>query len=616
MKNLPNSGLPDSGQRTTQWRSALPERYPVALVMAIAAVIFLGTIFSPPSLMDDVDSVHAAIARTMLRSGDWITPRLDGVVYLDKSPMTYWAIAASYAVFGVHDWAARIPLALSAILLCGVTVLFGAWAFGRKAGFYAGLALATCVGLFLFTRILIPEVMLTLSVTVTMWAFLRLLEDGEARPGLWAALMGASLAAGLLMKGLIAVVAPAGGAILYLLVTRQLFSWEVWRRLRPLLVITVALLIAAPWHVLATLRNPPYLDFTLRSEPEQYRGFFWRYFINEHVLRFLGLRYPRDYNTVPRLQFWGLHLVWLFPWSAYFPAAARLSFRPETREGRVRLLAVCWTLFLLVFFTFSTTQEYYSVPVYPALALLAGSAIAGGGRWVTWGTRTAATVAGLAALATASLLALTWNTPAPGDIAAALTGNPEAYTLSLGHMQDLTLQAFAYLRLPLAIAGLALLFGAVCGWVFPCERGYLAFALMMILFVHGARLAMVTFDPYLSSRPLADALRSSPPGGMIVDDQYYTFSSVFFYADRDGLLLNGRINNLEYGSFAPGAPDVFIDDGRFQSLWRSSERQYLLASETALPRLEKLVGRDRLYAIQRSGGKALLSNQPANQPPQ
>ncbi len=247
MKNLPQSDLRDSGRRTTPWWAALPERYPVALVMGIAAVIFLGTIFSPPSLMDDVDSVHAAIARTMLRSGDWITPRLDGVVYLDKSPMTYWAIAASYAVFGVHDWAARIPLAWSAILLCGVTVLFGAWAFGRKAGFYAGLALATCVGLFLFTRILIPEVMLTLSVTVTMWAFLRLLEDGEARPGLWAALMGASLGAGLLMKGLIAVVAPAGGAILYLLVTRQLFSWEVWRRLRPLLVITVALLIAASY---------------------------------------------------------------------------------------------------------------------------------------------------------------------------------------------------------------------------------------------------------------------------------------------------------------------------------------------------------------------------------
>jgi 4-amino-4-deoxy-L-arabinose transferase-like glycosyltransferase len=593
--------------------SDLLERHYLPVVIAIAALIFLGTIFSPPSLVDDVDSVHAAIARTMLRSGDWVTARLNGVAYLDKSPMTYWVIAASYAVFGVHDWAARIPLVLSAILLCGVTALFGAWAFGRKAGFYAGLALATCAGLFLFTRILIPEVMLTLSVTVTMWAFLRLVEENEPRPRLWAALLGASLGAGLLMKGLLAGVAPAGGAFVYLLVTRQLFSWDVWKRLRPLLVLTAAILVAAPWYVLATLQNPPYFDFTLRipqGGAGQYRGFFWRYFINEHVLRFLGERYPRDYNTVPRLQFWLLHLVWLFPWSAYFPAAARLSYQPKDRAGRVRLLAVCWTAFLLVFFTFSTTQEYYSVPVYPALALLAGSAIASGGKWVTWGTRAAATVAALAAVATVALLVLTRNTPTPGDIATALAQNPEAYTLSLGHMQDLTLASFAYLRLPLVVAAIAFTLGAVCGWVFTCERGHLAFALMMVLFVHAARLAMVEFDPYLSSRPLAEALLKSPPGGMIVDDQYYTFSSVFFYADREGLLLNGRINNLEYGSYALGAPEVFIDDGRFRELWQSPERYYLLAAGTAVPRLEKLAGPERMYTIARSGGKALVSNQP------
>ncbi len=73
------------------------------------------------------------------------------------------------------------------------------------------------------------------------------------------------------------------------------------------------LLIAAPWHVLATLRNPPYFRFDLTSGPGNYRGFFWFYFFNEHILRFLNRRYPHDYNTVPRLLFWLLNLVWLFP---------------------------------------------------------------------------------------------------------------------------------------------------------------------------------------------------------------------------------------------------------------------------------------------------------------
>src|SRR3984885_8497651 len=113
-------------------------------VILFATAVYIGCMISPPSLMDDVDAVQAQISRTMLTSGDWVTARLDGVVYLEKAPLVYWAMALSYAIFGVHDWAARIPIALSAVALCGLTVSFGAWAFGRRSGFYAGLCMATC----------------------------------------------------------------------------------------------------------------------------------------------------------------------------------------------------------------------------------------------------------------------------------------------------------------------------------------------------------------------------------------------------------------------------------------------------------------------------------------
>src|SRR5258708_988216 len=219
--------------------------------------------------MDAVDAVQAQIARNMLDSGDWVTARLNGVAYLEKSPLKYWMMAVSYMFFGVHDWAARIPMALFTVLLCWLVTRIGSWAFGGKAGLYAGLVLSTCVGLFLFTLII--------------------------------------------------------------------------------------LLIAAPWHVLATIRNPPDFYFSMRSVPGEYHGFFWFYFLNEHLLRFLNLRYPRDYNTVPRLYFWLFHLLWLFPWSAYLPAVIRLGYRPVHRGGRMLLLAVCWIGFLLVFFTFSST---------------------------------------------------------------------------------------------------------------------------------------------------------------------------------------------------------------------------------------------------------------------
>ncbi len=565
--------------------------------------------------MDEVDAAHAQIARNMLDSGDWVTPHLNGVIYLEKAPLHFWIIAVSYLIFGVHDWAARIPLALSAIALCWVTARFGAWAFSPRAGLYAGLSLATSVGLFLFTRVLIPDAILTLAVAVVMWSLLRALDDDESRPRLWATLLAASIGVGLLLKGLIAAVLPAGAGLIYLLITRQAFSRRTWRRLHPLSGLLIVMLIAAPWYVLATLRNPPYFDFTLKSDPGRYRGFFWFYFFNEHLLRYLNLRYPRDYDTVPRLWFWLSHLVWLFPWSVYFPAVARLSFKPSDRAGRTRLLALCWTGFLLVFFSFSTTQEYYSLPCYPALALLLGSAIAAGGNLIRGGTKLAGALAGAAAMMTAVMLFSVSGLAASGDISSALTQNTDAYALSLGHMADLTLPWFAYLRWPLALAGISLLLGSLGALRLSVTRAVFALAFMMFGLAHAARLALVTFDPYLSSRPLAETLLREPEGKVIVDGEYYAFSSLFFYTHGRGLLLNGRFNNLEYGSYAPGAPRVFINDSEFQRLWHSPERYYLLATNSAVPRLEKLVSNTALHVSTQSAGKILFTNQEPNSQP-
>lgn len=451
-------------------------------MVLVAAAVYVGCMGSPPSLQDDVDAVQAQIARNMLASGDWVTARLDGVAYLEKSPLVYWLMAISYKVFGVHDWAARIPVVLSCIGLCWLTAAFGTWAFGKRAGFYAGLCMATCIGLWLFTRILIPDVMLTFTVALAMWAFLRCLDENEPHPRVWAAVLAVSLALGLLLKSLIGVLFPVAAGVIYLVLTRQLFSASTWKRLYPFSGLAIILLIAAPWHILATLRNPPYFAFTLRSVPGEYHGFLWFYFMNEQVLRFLNLRYPRDYNTVPRLWFWLFHLIWLFPWSVYLPAVAQQSFKPVDRAGRTRLLALCWVGFILVFFTFSTTQEYYSMPSYPAFALLLGSAMAVEGKWITRGTRALAVVASCAVLAAAIILLLIRNVPTPGDIAEALSYHPRVYSLSLGHMEDLTLHSFAYLRLPLGLAAMAFAVGAMGAMALRGRRAFLAAVLMMLLF--------------------------------------------------------------------------------------------------------------------------------------
>ena len=250
------------------------------------------------------------------------------------------------------------------------------------------------------------------------------------------------------------------------------------------------------------------------------------------------------------------------------------------------------------------------MPCYPALALLLGSALGRGYNPPRWPTRAIGLVSLLALAAIAYLLAQVWNLPTPGDISRALSAqNPDAYTLSLGHMGDLTVASFAYLRTPLIIAAIAFLIGAIGAW-FPPKSAVIALALMSVVFLNAARQALIVFDPFLGSRPLAIALAAAPPGEWIVDNQYYAFSSIFFYTNRRALLLNGRVNNLEYGSYAPNALQVFIDDNQFKQRWTSPARFYLTIEHPAVERIEKLIAPARLIEVKESGGKHLFTNLP------
>jgi hypothetical protein len=225
------------------------------------------------------------------------------------------------------------------------------------------------------------------------------------------------------------------------------------------------------------------------------------------------------------------------------------------------------------------------------------------------GTRLVGIVAIIAAVAIGGIVFAVRHMPTPGDISSALQQHPEAYTLSLGHLGDLTLSAFAYLRAPLIVAGIAFVVGALGAWLLSSRRACVAIALMMVLFFHASRLALVKFDPYLGSRPLADVLLNSPSGQLILNGQYYSFSSVFFYTGRTALLLNGRANNLEYGSYAPGSPQVFIGDAQFAELWSKPERYYVLTDANDLAHLTRIVDTGKLHKVAESGGKLLLANQ-------
>jgi 4-amino-4-deoxy-L-arabinose transferase-like glycosyltransferase len=600
---------PNSAQHLPAAVASAKSAIPWILIGLVWAAVYFQGAFRP-SLLDDADSTHAEAVREMYKTGDYVTLHVNGIRYLEKAPLPYWLASLGFTAFGVSEFAVRLPVILSILLLIGLGALWGLRAFGDRGGIYAGLFVATCLGCFLFTRVFIPDVVLSLLIALSLYFFLSALESGRQNEWRWYAAY-AVMALAVLTKGLVAMVFIGFPAIGYLLLTGE---WRRWRELRLGKGIVVFLLVAAPWHILAGIRN---------------HGFFWFYFINEQFLRFLGERYPHDYNKLPPVLYWGLHLVWLFPWSLYFP----LIFRDLKRDisavrkpagltfaARTRALCWVWAGIVLVFFSFSTNQEYYTFPAYlPLLLLIAGSLAHDeeqerSSRWTILGNGLYA-VAGLAA--GVILVAALWasrNVPATADLGQLLVHRDVANdTLSMSKFFDLTTSAFAALRLPAGLAAAALLAGPLAALVLRLRKKKVAATwvtgLATAVFLVAAQLAFVRFGPFLSSRQLAEAIKSRERPGdlvMIYGDQAYG-SSLLFYLKRRIDLVNGRTTSMWFGSTFPDAPHIYLDDADLLRDWNGGHRVFLFVPPKQLDKVNKILPKHR-YIVAESSGKVVYSN--------
>ncbi len=589
----------------------------LTIILALWVTIYVAGMFSP-ALLDDADSVHAEAAREMVLRHDWVTLYIDGLRYLEKAPLMYWGMAGSYVLFGVSEWSARLPLMLGILALLLATYALGRRCYGEAGGFYSAVVLATAVGPYLFTRFLIPDMLVGLWLTLNFLFFLRTLEeDPPSRFACWG--LAATVALNVLTKGLIGLVFPAGVIGIYLILTGNL---RHLLRLRLISSTLIFLAMAAPWHILAALRNP---------DQGPVRGFLWFYFVNEHFLRYLNQRVPRDYDTVPLLIFWGLLLLWVFPWSVFLPQAVgtiplhwrQLRSRLDAPQ-RANLLCALWALVILVFFSFSSRQEYYTIPALPGLALLVGGWL---GRESTSpaddATRRSGRISslvlfviGLAGSIVGTFLLFSSKAPPPGtDLADLLRmKSPEEYTLSFGHIFDLTPQALGAFRGPLLAVTIALLLGTFMNWFLRGRgspaRGNLALAAMMVVLLLSVHSALVTFSPILSSRQLALAIQKHyQPGDLIViDDEYEQGSTLNFYLGVPVRILHERTANLYYGSLFPDAPRVFETQASFDTLWNGPARVFLWSDQEDP---KELHGAPR-YVLAHSGGKSILTNRPVS----
>lgn len=594
-------------------------RFHLLVIVLLWCAIYTPGMFSPP-LLDDADARHAEAAREMLQRHDFVTMYVDGVRYLDKAPLPYWLNAASHAVFGINEFAVRLPMSLAALALLLSTYFLGRKLADANAGFFASLILATAIGPYIYTRFFIPDIMVCLWLTLSVHLFFRTLEGTPSR---WLCrLIGAVTALNVLTKGLIGVVFPGLIFVGYLFVAGNL---KHLRKLHLLSTTFVFLAIAAPWHVLATLQNP--------AQGEA-KGFFWFYFINEQVNRYLNTRVPRDYDKVPLLLFWGLILVWMFPWTPFLTQSFRLVPRfwlrlrgkfAWNRNERVGLLLITWALAILVFFSFSTRQEYYVLPSLPALALLAGiwlarendSAEGSASRKQGMVCSRILLVLGVLIFAATIFVAVKAPKVSPdADIADLLSTNPDLYTLSLGHLFDLTGPAMGLFRFPLVLTGIAFLAGTFANWWFRrrCDAlaGNIALSAMMAGFLFAVHLALGIFYPVLGSKPLAVAINREIRAGdtIVIDGTHSQASSINFYTGRQLHMLNGRTDNLWYGSLFPDSPAVFEEDFSFREKWQGQSRIFFVVYDAKTKEKLEAIGKP-YFQIAKSGGKWVYSNRPS-----
>jgi 4-amino-4-deoxy-L-arabinose transferase-like glycosyltransferase len=648
-------------------QTRIPKR-PAANTFVLLAlwIVFYAsfTLFTPP-LLDDADSVHAEVAREMLLRHDWVTLYANGIRYLEKAPLLYWSMAASFRLFGVSAAAARIPLALTVLALAFAVESFARRVFrNAQAGLYAALVLLSSFGVFLFTRINLPDAMLCLWLTLAMLCFWMteqsslqpitgyvILSEGVADAEskdlrLYCLAFAACCALGVLTKGLIGVLFPVAIVPIYLLLTRgpRATSARI-RQLHPLSSFAVFLVLAAPWHILIALANPVQghpggltlahgaLSVPLPTQGNVH-GWLWFYFVNEQLLRYLNLRVPRDYDTVPLGLFWGLCLVWLMPWSAFVfkaiakavrASAAQFSghrtsangatlsqpgaspqedtpTRTARAEGPAYLLLTLWALVPLFFFSFSTRQEYYVLPALPALAILIAGWLAQDSlvRWrpATQGAkeirranlRATAVLLALGAIFAASALIFLLHTRAAApnaDLAQLLQQNPADYALSMGHFLDLNAQALGLFRLPLALAAAALFLGPLASFLLRKKdrphAATLALAAGAFGFLLAAHLGLQIFAPELSSQQLAAAIAPQlHADDLIVIHQEYEFASTLgFYLRRPTYAMGTTSPSQPRAKARPGPHEVLhiltdpehngiANYGRSSNLWYGS----------------------------------------------
>jgi 4-amino-4-deoxy-L-arabinose transferase-like glycosyltransferase len=549
-----------------------------AVILAVLFAALFACLLGSAPLVNPDEGRYAEIPREMIASGDWVTPRLDGVPYYEKPPLMYWAVAACESLLGPSEWSVRLAPALLAI--AGILMAYGAGRrlYGRDAGFWSAIVLGTSLLYIAFVHLLGLDMAVSVLMSAALFCFIAGVREppGRGRRLLfWGLYASAALAT--LTKGLVGFLIPGAVMFLWLLLIGQ------WRRLRPFYLpsgIVIFLAIAAPWHVLMAQRNPGWAHF---------------FFIYEQFERFSDKTGHARYQP---FYFFVLILIpGLFPWTGFLWSALRDGLaggwarRREHPEGW--FLAI-WALFILLFFSMSQSKLIpYILPICPPIAVLIGrwlaATLARGDAFQRMkpGLRVFSFLCGiLAAGACVAVLK-------PGlirDAASAVALRPYALVLAA----------------VLCVGGMRALVPR--GGPGSARGAVTAMTVILICLVGGLLLAMPIID-VRGTKDVAVAARAYiKPGDRVY--HYHGFFHDFTYYSGSLVGLVKYSDELELQFLDPAERSArFIDDAEFRSEWAGPRRVFAVARTNAVGELFADPG-FHYYMLVRGRHSYLFSNQP------
>jgi hypothetical protein len=536
----------------------------VLLPVALTAFLYLSTTYGR-AVIDQDDGYNAQVAVHMAEHGDWVTPYANGVRWLERPPFLFWVTAASIKVFGATEFALRLPPALGVIALVWVVMLVARHAGDERTTAIAGLCTATCVGTYLFTRETVHDIWLVLFVTTAMYAFIEWYSNPRhsMRKVL---LFYAAMAGAVLCKSLIGIVFPISIVALFYLLKREL---PEWRRLHVLPGTCLFLLLAVPWHWLAAVRNP---------------GFLYAFFVEEQLLRFLGMRELPVVWSVPLLLFWALIPVWFFPWTAFLPAVVAAWRRPaDAAQRSLMLLSLSWVAVILIFFSVSARLEHYVFPALPPLAILAASALSRteDSRPVKWAFRSLAIV-GAMVLAAAIGMGIWFAATGHGFGSAPRTTTDTAYDSDFSILAEVPAMIQQNLLKPAGVTALALAIGFWAALRFEMRRrrmrAVMSIAVAMTIVCGMIHWSLIICEDMISSKKFAVAIagEARPGDRLVVMGDYESANSLNFYQPLHVEVVDGVAYFLTPGMKYPDAPRVVMSGEQFAALWKSAARVFAL----------------------------------------